>query len=844
MHSDSPAARGAVLPVNNFAREIVERISRDRRLVLVAETGSGKTTQVPQILLKNGAAGDGKIVVLQPRRLAARAVARRVAFELGEREGGIVGYRTRYERVESAQTKILFMTDGLFVRLAQGTSELNGIGTVVLDEFHERGISSDLAAGMVRRLQAGRRRDLRLVIMSATLDAARLAEVFEVTPLSVPGRMHPVDIQFLGDSRSDDDVVERAASAVVHALDNWDGDGLVFMPGRREIQRTIDALRARLPSGALDILALHGGQSPDEQDRALNPSNRRKIVVATNVAETSLTIPGVRFVIDSGLARVHRFDPLRDLNALKLEPISQASARQRSGRAGRTGPGVCLRLWSEPTHARRSEFDTPEVHRIDLSEALLGLAIIGESDANLFPWIDAPDPTALDRARRVLLACGAVDERGELTADGRAMARIPAHPRLARALLEGARRKCAGRAGLWAAILSERDPFDRESAESMRRQLESHDRPGDMIARERMWNAWREGRANRATIDTDSAREIGRAAEQLATAARRAADQSSADRPDDEGSDEAIAEAFLLGFPDRIAWRMDRRRPHAAMAGRRKVSIDKRSLHEGAGPLLAFEVRQSGGGDTAETTLSMTVALERAWLEATLPNRFSNRTEERWEAATQSVEEVEEQLFDDTVIDRTVRPARNLATAATVIAAQMMQEQLRPDDWIEQSEPWIERTRWVAETFPERGLLLYNDDDLRILFAEIASGATRWSQIRTRPSRAVIVDALSYDDRAFVEQMAPAEIRLPSGFKMKLIYEVGQSPRGGAKIQDFYGADQTPRVAGGRVPIRLEILGPNRRPLQITSDLAGFWRGLYLEIRPELQRRYPRHEWR
>lgn len=847
MHSEPRLARTDSLPINAFAQEIIQRISRDRTLVLVAETGSGKTTQVPQILLKSGIAGEGRIVVLQPRRLAARAVARRVAFEMGVREGGLVGYRTRYERVESAETKILFMTDGLFVRLAQGTQDLKGISVVVLDEFHERGLSTDLAAGMVRRLQSQRRPDLRVAIMSATLDAARLGEVFGVEPLSVPGRMHPVDIRFLGDIRANEDVIDRAVNAIVDAAGNLQGDGLVFMPGRNEIQRTIEALRSRLPSGAFDVMALHGGQSPEEQDRALNPSDRRKIVVATNVAETSLTIPGIRFVVDSGLARVHRFDPLRDLNALKLEPISQASARQRAGRAGRTAPGVCLRLWSEATQNRRAEFDAPEVHRIDLSEALLGLSVVGENDPLKFPWIDSPDSSALDRALRVLVGCGAMDTQGRLTLNGRAMAQIPAHPRLARALLEGARRGCAQRAGLWAAFLSERDPFDRENSESMRRHLETDDRPSDVIARERIFLAWHGGKANRMSIDSDAAREVARAADHLSSAALRAAGnltQGSRGAQAGNSSDEAIAESFMLGFPDRIAWRLDRHRPHASMAQRRKVSIDKRSLHEGAGPLLAFEVRQSGGGDTTETTLSMTVALERAWLESTLPHRFANRVEERWEASSQSVEEIEEQLFDDTVIERTVRPSRNLAVASEIIAVRMMEDGLRPDEWEEQIVPWIARTRWVASTFPQRDLLTYSDDDLRILFAEIAAGASRWSQVRGRSCLATVLSALSYEDQTFVQQMAPADIRLPSGYKMKLIYENGQPPRGSAKIQDFYGLDQTPSVAGGRIAVRLEILGPNRRPLQTTADLAGFWRVLYPEIRNELRRRYPRHEWR
>ncbi len=844
MHSESQGGAGAPLPILAFAGQITERLARDRRLVLVAETGSGKTTQVPQILLRAVDSPAGKIVVLQPRRLAARAVARRVAFELGTREGDLVGYRTRYERVESSATRILFMTDGLFVRLAQGSPDLAGISTVVLDEFHERGISTDLAAGITRRLQSNRRRDLRLVVMSATLDAARLAEIFDVEPLMIPGRVHPVEIRHLGETPPGHDLAQRAAAVTEQIAQEVDGDGLIFMPGRNEIQRTLDALRARLPTGSIELFALHGGQTPDEQDRALQQSHRRKIVVATNIAETSLTIPGVRFVVDSGLARVHRFDPLRDLNGLHLEPISQASARQRSGRAGRTAPGVCLRLWSDAAQLRRAAFDTAEVHRIDLCEALLALLVMGEGDGMAFPWIDAPTEPSRDRAQRVLEAVGAVNPAGELTQVGKKMARIPAHPRLARALLEGAQRGCGRRAALWAALLTERDAAVRDDAALLRTHLETHDRPGDVLARERMLMAWKQGRARGAPIDVDAAREIFKAANDLADAAQRAAGELSQRDLDDAGSDESLAESFMLGFPDRIAWRGDRQRLHASMRGRRKVSIDKRSLYDGTGALIAFEVRQNGAGDSAETMLSMTVGLDRSWVEKTLPHRFTTRTQERWEGESQSVEEVEEVLFDEGVIESTVRPPRNVQLASALIAKQMICDRLRPDDWEEQVEPWIARTRWVAQTFPERGLISYSDDDFFVLFAELAAGATRFRQVRTRSSLAIMMSALSHEDQQFVARMAPAEFRLPSGYKMKLEYVPNQPPRGRAKIQDFYGVDETPRIAGGRVGITVELLGPNYRPLQVTSDLAGFWKVLYPQLRSELRRRYPRHQWR
>ncbi len=829
------------LPVSAASAEIARRIRSEHRLVLVAETGSGKTTQVPQILVEHGCAGDGQIVVLQPRRLAARSVARRVAAEMGVPLGGLVGFRTRYEREDSKDTRILFMTDGLFVRIAQGSAALDGIDAVVMDEFHERSIATDLSAGFVRRLQRSTRPDLSAIVMSATIDAARLGESFGCDPLHIAGRCHEVTISHLGDTPRGGDVAQRAAEAVQAAVKEHAGDALVFMPGRREIQWTIEALERCGLGGEFETLALHGSQRAEEQDRALAPSARRKIVVATNIAETSLTIPGVTIVVDSGLARIHRFDPVRDLNALRVEPISQASARQRAGRAGRTAPGLCLRLWSDAAERRRAAFDTPEIHRIDLSEALLFLASIGETRVGDFPWIDQPGSEALSRATRVLRACGAFDEAGSLSPLGRSMARIPAHPRVGRALIEAFERGCLDRAALWAAILTERDAAERADPEWLRHQMAEGDLPGDLVARERALVAFERGGRN-SPLDRDAARETLRAADDL----HRAARSTTGGRRSSEGSrdsDADLAASFLLGFPDRVAWRLDRHRPHAAMGDRRRVSISRRSLHEGEGPLLAFDVDHTGTGDATETSLSMTASIRREWLEATIPDRLVHRVEERWEGASQSVEEVEEVLFDSAVIESTRRPPRNLVVAGRLIAAEMAAGRLVSDDWEGQALPWIARVRWVARTFPEQRLLAYEPDDLAVIFAEIAAGASRWSQVRARPTRDALANALSYEDRTFVERMAPAHLKLPGGFSMKVDYDSPQGPRGRAKIQDFYGLDETPRVGGGRSPVLLEILGPNYRPLQVTADLAGFWKNLYPELRNELRRRYPRHRW-
>ena len=880
------------LPVRASAAEILKRLSvPGSTLTVVAETGSGKTTQVPQILDEAGlsrAAGDGsggRIVVLQPRRLAARAVARRVAHEMGTRLGDVVGYRTRHDRADSAATRILFMTDGLFARMALSSRRLDGIGTVVLDEFHERGIHTDISAGTVRRLQSTLRPDLRLVIMSATLDAERTVASFGGAAIRVPGRVHPVETSFAGDPPPaphgrpvpGSEVWNRAADAVLQAMEREpEGHALVFMPGRAEISRTVEALGRRLGRGSgVTLHELHGSQTAEEQDAALAPSRGRKVIVATNIAQTSLTIDGVRIVVDSGLARVARFDPRRDLNALRIEPISRASAEQRAGRAGRTAPGRCIRLWSASSHARRAAHDEPEIARVELSEAILLLAALGERDPLAFPWVDAPPAESLERARAVLRATGALGDGDRITPLGSAMARIPTHPRLARALVEADRRGCVHRVASWAAVVAGRDVVRGVAGPWLKSLAEPDDPAGDLAPRERLLDAWASGRARslgaaaQGEMDADSLREAERVAKDLSRAAagtsssmvaRPGVHAVESGDPDGAAPQEGAGEGpeadvacsegdhlvacFVRGFPDRIAWRPDAQKPHAHMAGRRKVALDPSSMLRGAGPFLALDAREATGGDGSQTLLALTCAVDPVLLESMSPARFSVERGERWDPQEQAVVEVESRTFDGIAVDRTVRPARDVAAAEAIIAERIAEGELRLDRWDESVEQWIARVRCVAQWMPEHGLITYAPDELRVVLMEIASGATRWSQVRDRPCLDALRHALSHEEIRLVERAAPSEVALPSGRRMRVQYEPGQPPRGRAKVQDLYGLDRNPSVAMGRVPVLLEILGPNFRPLQVTADLANFWSVLYPSLRNELRRRYPRHEWR
>lgn len=877
-----------VLPVRALEVEIRRALAESSSLVLTAETGSGKTTQVPQILLEGGAI-EGEILVLEPRRLAARLVAERVAHEVAERRrssasapmrgatapGGVVGFQTRFERAWSRETRIGFLTEGVYLRRLEREATLAGVGAVILDEFHERSTLADLALGITERIQRGPRPDLKLIVMSATLDAERLAARLGARHLHAEGRCHPVDISFRA-AESGVPPWEMAARAMIELLDAGEllGDALVFMPGAEEIDRSVDAIGAALRSRGerAFVTGLHGGMSPQRQDEALRPRSERRVIVATNVAQTSITIDGIRTVIDSGTARVHRHDPRRALDALVLEPISRAAAEQRAGRAGRTAPGRCIRLWSEQDHARRPAFDSPEVLRADLSEPLLTLAALlpgGVSDAERFEWIDPPGTESVALAKTLLLRLGCIDEAGAITEMGRRAAALPLHPRLARAMIEAARLGCVERSAAWCAIaagrplVDERDPGSRAALLSL---LQKGEAPSDMLVRERLLRtppssarvnhaALAEARraceqltrlvadSNKAGVRRSDGASRGSTGNTPAIKAPIAGRSTSTDALHGAATEREVALSLLAGFPDFVAWRPDRQKPHALVAGRRKVELDRETLVRGEGFLLALGAR-AHPRDPSTQLLSLLVPLERAWLEAAMPQRFARPIEERWNPETKAVESIEEVCFDGTPIEMILRPARDLGAAATILARRIALGEVDLPLWDEKVEQWIARVRCVAEWFPQRSLLAYDDEDLAVIRSEIVHGATRASQLADRHCLDAVRGALAHDDAMFVERMAPAEIPLPNGRRLRLTYQPGQPPRGGARIQDLFDLRATPTVAGGRIAVLIEILAPSQRPLQVTSDLPGFFERLYPQIKPELKRRYPKHEWR
>ena len=827
----------ATLPIQLMRGELLAALSHAGRLIVTAETGSGKTTQLPQILAAHGI--KGTILVLEPRRLAARLVARRVASEMGTTLGDVVGFRTRFESAWSANTRIGFVTEGVFLRMLLADPNLRGVGAVIVDEFHERSLQADMAISAVAQLQA-KRSDLAFVVMSATLDAQTLSKALDAQHVHASGRTFPIDIQYRREPAWKD-VPHVAAQEAVELARRMNGDVLVFMPGAAEIDATTRALQALVNSNDIDVRRLHGSMPAQEQDAALDACTRKRIVVCTNVAQTSITVPGICAVVDAGYARVYRYDAKRGIDTLRPERISRAAADQRAGRAGRTQSGCCVRLWSEVDHAKREAFDLAEIQRSELSEAVMLAAALAGKHGD-FRWIESPSADALKRAVDTLVALEAIDAHGALTECGKIMSRIPAPPRVARMLSEAAKRGCLRRASTWAALLSERDIVRGATSNALLNMLHVGEEPSDLLVRERIVDAWQARKLPRSIeIAEEAIREVVRAADRLERATRVALNMSSA--VDSSDSLQDLTLSLVAGHADHIVWKPDTQRPHVLGSGRRKALVDRDSVVAHAGFMVALEARENPGDPTAQL-LSMLAPVEQKWLEQAYSARFSSVRVTRWNDALNAVEEAQQESFDDIVLASISRPPKDMAQAALLLVSKIQEGVLQLPLWNDEVTQWIERVRCVTQWCPEKNLLTYDAADVQCIQLEIVSGAARASELQTRACLGAVKDALSYEDQRFVERMAPSALALPSGRSMPLHYEVGAPPRGAAKIQWLYGLDATPAVCAGRAPIVLEILGPNMRPLQVTSDLGGFWKTLYPQLRNELRRRYPKHEWR
>jgi len=831
------------LPIFEVREKLLAAIGRQRRVVLTAPTGSGKSTQVPQMLVDGGCAGQA--VILQPRRLPTRLLAAWVAQQRGGRLGEEVGYQIRLEDVTSPRTRIRYVTEGVLLRQMLGDPLLRGVGAVIFDEFHERHLYGDITLARALQIQETTRPDLLIAVMSATLDVAAVEKYLRpCTVLSSAGRTYPVGIEYLAKSPGDTPVWELAAEELERLTRTHEGDALVFMPGAYEISRTVQAVRDRFGSAVI-ALPLHGELPVGEQDAAVARYDRRKIVVATNVAETSLTIDGVRIVVDSGLARIPRYDPHRGINTLLVEKISRASADQRAGRAGRTASGHCLRLWTERDHEGRAAQELPEVKRLDLAEVVLTLKASGVADVKNFRWLEAPDPKALDRAEMLLADLGATDHQSRITELGRRMLAFPVHPRFARMLLAAQERGCVRQAALIAALTQGRDLMIRnpgKGVEAAREELFGGETESDLFVLMRAYryaerNSFNVERCRRLGVHAQSARQVGPLFEQFLRIAEREGLEV-AERP---ASREAVHKCVLTGFADHLARRLDAGTLRCAVVHGRRGLLARESVVQ-APLLVATEIAEVEGRDL-NVLLSGATAVQEQWLRELFPADFNETESAVYDTTMRRVFSERQKRFRDLVLEAERSDKPPLEAAAKILAGEVLAGRLVLNEWNDAVEQWILRVNCLRQWMPELELPAITDEDRAALIEQFCHGAVSYKEIKDKPVWPVVKSWLAPAQQVAVDEFAPERLELPGGRRAKVTYAADGPPRLAARIQDLYGVKEL-AVAQRRVPLLIEILAPNQRPVQVTQNLATFWRETYPKLKQELQRKYPKHEWR
>jgi ATP-dependent helicase HrpB len=847
---------GRVFPVDSLLPDLVAAVRTSGCAVLQAPPGAGKTTRVPPALL-DAFAAEGRVVVLEPRRIAARAAADYVARQRQRRLGDEVGYQVRFERVGGRDTALWFVTEGVLSRRLASDPFLDGVAVLILDEFHERHLHGDVALAVACELRRTVRPDLKLVVMSATIDAAPVARHLGDCPvLTSEGRRFPVEIRHAPAADGRAPLPVRLCGAVQRVLlDDADGDLLVFLPGVGEIRRCAELLEPLARRLDVEVLALHGNLPLDEQQRVLRPSGRRRVVLATNVAETALTIDGVTTVIDGGLARVARYDAKHGINRIELVPISRASAEQRAGRAGRTAPGRCIRLWSEAEQQGKLAREAPEIARLDLTEMLLLLRSWELSDPRSLPWLDPPPAAALDRAEALLAELGATTAvGGALTGVGRRMLRLAAEPRLARVLVE-AERLGHGAAGcLAAALASERDirlarrsgsaPTPRwQRARDATLPTEASAYAGsDLVERAELFLQAQQARFAASScqslgLDRGTLFAVDRARRNFAGAMGIAADVHDIDVDPD-----ALRRSLLAGFPDRVVRRRAPGSARGLMVGGTGVVLDDDSAAAGAELYVAFEIDHGARGQHAEARVRLASAVEPAWLAEVLPANLATDVVLEFDAARQRVVERRTRRYLDLPLDEVVATDVDRRHAGPVLAAAAMVDVETAVTLGDAERAFLDRVGFVHAWLPDVGV----GDPQELLAAVVESLCTTrcsFAELRRVSLLPELRRALPYEAGAVLEREAPESYALPSGRMAPVCYRGARPPMVEARVQELFGLTRTPRLARGRAPLVFEILAPNMRAVQITEDLTSFWNSGYPEVRKQLRGRYPKHDW-
>ncbi len=826
-------SQAVFFPINELLPRIRESLAAHPRLVLEAPPGAGKTTQVPLALLDADWLGGRKIVMLEPRRVAARAAAGFMARQLGEAVGETVGYRIRFENKVSKRTRIEVVTEGILTRMLQddpelGGSGLEGVGALLFDEFHERHLAGDLGLALALDVQAGLREDLRIVAMSATLDGERLAAFLDAPRLSSAGRSFPVQITHFP-ARREEALEAQTRRAVEQALAEHPGDVLVFLPGQREIARVEASLSASTSMQNVAVLPLHGELPIERQSEALQPDphGRRRVILSTNVAESSVTLPGVRVVIDAGLAREPRYDPNSGFSRLDTVAISQASADQRAGRAGRVAEGWAYRLW--PASQRLEPQRRAEITQVELAGLALELAAWGSIALR---FVDPPPRGAFGAAQDLLRRLDALDAGNAITERGRRMLALGTHPRLAAMLLSAQDDTKTALACDLAALLEARDPLRTRS---------------DAVAER--WRALAAFRSGRTPADGSRG----------ALAAIDAASKQWRRRLRIERAPPATVEAHVLGdllahaFPDRIAYRhADDLRRYQLANGRMARLFDDSALL-GEPWLVASELRY----EAKDALLLRGAPVDEAELRARFPRHFSDRDETRWDAERRALVSERVRRFDGIVLE--TRPGGRVDPDAAAQALADAVETLGLDalPWSEALAQWRARVRSLRAWMPELALPDLSDEALRATREDwlrpAFAGKTRFDALDAETFAQALKSQLDWNMPGWsaqqrIDVLAPTRIVVPSGMERRIEYAIADdgtpaSPVLAVKLQELFGLADTPHVADGRVPLTLHLLSPAGRPLQVTQDLRSFWERTYPEVRKEMKGRYPKHPW-
>ena len=885
------------LPIWRLHADLIRTLTEGNQLVLVAATGSGKTTQVPQMILDAGLVPEGQqIVVLQPRRVAARTVATRVAWERQVRLGAEVGYQVRFEDRIGDATRIAFITEGILLRWIQDDPRLSQIGVLIFDEFHERNLLSDVALALAKRLQATERPDLRLVVMSATLEAEPVARYLAASvsvpapvtgqggsdlppgglaPASAPilvseGRTFPVEMQWLdyGDSRPVHELAADKVERIVEA--GWEGDILVFMPGKGEIQATLGALAAARLGERVSLIPLHGELGPDDQDRAFQPSPLRKIVVSTNVAETSVTIDGIRHVVDGGLARMARYDAERGIQTLMVEEISRASADQRAGRAGRTAPGTCWRLWTESGHLNRPARNTPEIQRADLAEVVLLLHSLGVRQAATFDWLDAPDKAAVLRAERLLHILGALEEGhgaessgSDLTPVGRQMLRLPMHPRFARLLVEASRRGCVPAACLCAALVSGRDLLMRVNREDPSsadaRELFEGSTQSDFHTLLRAHQYARNAHfsleaCRRHGIHAQTARQVEDTFQQLVRIAERekmvTRDSGAASA---EAGDEGLLKSLCAGFVDQVCVRKDSGSLDCLLTEGRTGSLMRESVVQQAELMVVGSIREvSGRSGGVLTLLGLATAVKSEWLRELFPQHFHTSVDHVFDRLHKRVSPVRRICFLDLVVATEHQRESDPELSGRCLAEAFARGGFDLPQLDHELKQFIARVNLIARALPQLEFPAFDGAALVAALDRAFRGLTLVKQAQVASLKEAFRAHLAPEQIAWLDELMPVHLPWLEGRRLKLTYvepdpeaeaDEISGPEAQVKLTECFQLKTHPMVGEDAIPIRLALQAPDGKRLEVVSNFPR-WREIsYPKLRAQIRTKYPGFVW-